>query len=120
MEINGLDGERWDKLNSDRVREAREARMTRASRMSDYRVKLIMKIESRRGLRGLFLSKALLFSRVRKVKEESKGHILEGYTIFSFLSFPLKIFINQSKRYYSITTIHMKFELLNPHNPPKF
>lgn len=119
MEINGLDGERWDKLNSDRIREAREARMTRASRMSDYRVKLIMKIESRRGLRGLFLSKPLLFSRVR-CKGKIERYILEGYTIFSFLSFPLKIFINQSKRYYSITTIHMKFELLNPHNPPKF
>lgn len=46
VEINGLDGERWDKLNSDRVREVREARMTRAGRMLDYRVKLIMKIES--------------------------------------------------------------------------
>lgn len=29
VEINGLDGERWDKLNSDRAREAREARMTK-------------------------------------------------------------------------------------------
>lgn len=61
--------------------------MTRASRMLDYRVKLIMKIESRFGYE-VFLSKVVLFpirainEKIYRGKEDNDEIIVESETRF--------------------------------------